>query len=321
MFWTTNADYRLATATADGEDLTAILGGEGSSGVDSGPVPELFTSISSSPDGERLAFAASVEDEPTGPDLGGDVFTAAPDGSDVQQLTDLGDVSSPVWSPDGGRIVFSRTRTGPKVRGLAAALFSVDADGENLRQLTEFEGRQLDRPGSFSPDGRRLAFSRALVSSSRRFGLVFDPEIKLLDISSMAVTDLIDDALDPAYSPDGEQLVFASVRDRNGRLTYGESTKIAAELYVSRSDGSQPRRLTTTRALNESSPVWSSDGERIAFQRGKEIDNAEAMSVRQINPDGSCDSLILGDRPRGSWYASPTWIDLARERGLGAVNC
>jgi len=68
---------------------------------------------------------------------------------------------------------------------------------------------------------------------------------------------------DPAWSPDGQQIVFAS--DRAG----GSG---APELYVMDADGSRVRRLTRTvhdrdnwRANYE--PAWSPDASRIAFVR------------------------------------------------------
>ena len=57
---------------------------------------------------------------------------------------------------------------------------------------------------------------------------------------------------DPAWSPDGKRIAFASERDGN------------REIYVMNADGTNPVRLTNVAAY-DSGPAWSPDGERIAF--------------------------------------------------------
>jgi Tol biopolymer transport system component len=72
-------------------------------------------------------------------------------------------------------------------------------------------------------------------------------------------------ATDPAFSPDGSRIAYASARDRNGTLNYGEISTIATELYVMDADGDNRRRLTHTRNVDELSPSWSPTGTTIAY--------------------------------------------------------
>lgn len=58
-----------------------------------------------------------------------------------------------------------------------------------------------------------------------------------------------------APPPDGTRLAFTS--DRDGQI----------DVYVTAADGSAPRRLTTDPG-GDSSPTWSPDGRRLAFERG-----------------------------------------------------
>jgi len=64
--------------------------------------------------------------------------------------------------------------------------------------------------------------------------------------------------LQPAWSPDGASIAFASKRD--GRW----------HIYVMHADGTGARRLTGT-AQDDSHPTWSPDGRRIAFARAGDL--------------------------------------------------
>lgn len=64
--------------------------------------------------------------------------------------------------------------------------------------------------------------------------------------------------IEPAWSPDGRSIAFASKRD--GR----------SHIYVMRADGTQSRRLTQS-SEDDAHPTWSPDGRRIAFARGGEV--------------------------------------------------
>jgi TolB protein len=64
--------------------------------------------------------------------------------------------------------------------------------------------------------------------------------------------------LQPAWSPDGQSIAFASKRD-------GPS-----HIYVMRADGTGVRRLTSGPS-DDSSPTWSPDGRRIVFAREGEL--------------------------------------------------
>ena len=96
---------------------------------------------------------------------------------------------------------------------------------------------------------------------------------------------------DPAWSPDGGRLAFASTRDADNY-----------EIYVMNADGTGQTRLTNDPVV-EYNPAWSPDGRRIAFHsfRGPP---AQYQNLYTMNPDGSGVERITQTQ-RNDW--NPAW--------------
>jgi dipeptidyl aminopeptidase/acylaminoacyl peptidase len=100
--------------------------------------------------------------------------------------------------------------------------------------------------------------------------------------------------------PDGV-LVFESDRDGNG------------EIYAKRADGGPVRRLTRTPA-DERNPVWSHDGQRIAFVSARDgndelyVMNADGTGVARLTRNPGTD-----DNP--GWSIDDRRIAYSSERG------
>lgn len=89
-----------------------------------------------SPDGTRIAFVGHAEPG---------IWVMDSDGTDAVRLTDARGQTAdrdPVWSSDGSHIVFSRQIASHPVA--RHALFVVQADGSELRQLTHPTGEESD---------------------------------------------------------------------------------------------------------------------------------------------------------------------------------
>jgi len=258
-----------------------------------------------SPDGRRLAFTGESG-------LGYrqiNIWTVDADGGGLRRATRTGDALWPLWAPDGRSIVYARLedpgRNADGSREYPSSLWAVDPDGANPRRLTDPAAGVTERPWSFASDGSRLAITRARLPALERRSE--KTRIVLVNLDGSGERELRGTGTDPGFSPDGSRIAYASARDRNGTLDYGDLSTVATELYVMDADGSDRRRLTRTRRVDELAPSWSPAGTTLAYTRGRPYQNAEVYSTWQVNPDGSCPAALLAGRPRGAWYASPVW--------------
>lgn len=115
-----------------------------------------------SPDGSEVAFAGQADRAGGGRKY--EIFVMNADGTNVRQVTDTanGDESyAPDWSPDGGRIAFSRwhyevSESGSRNRW--SDVFTVGADGSDLRRITNAASFENAEAPAYSPDGTKIVY-------------------------------------------------------------------------------------------------------------------------------------------------------------------
>ena len=191
-----------------------------------------------SPDGARIAFAASRKTDPGR----GRVVVMDADGQNRQVIVALaGDryVFDPAWSPDGTQIAFCVTR------GRNKRIWVVGADGSNLTRLTP-TGRKACYP-DWSPDGTRIAFTLQ-TSRTRSAIATMAPDGSDRELVVPRGTNIW-----PSWSPDGAMIAFARADD---------------VFIVDVATGSRTRVTNTPRRF-EFQPIFSPDGLQVAFTRAK----------------------------------------------------
>lgn len=258
-------------------------------------LPTSWFIYSWSPDGSQF-LATDFHDERGF----GEIVTIQLASNQITQLTqnEVADMR-PVWSPDGQQIAY--------LSGYPDAdLMVMNADGSNPKQLTEGLKISLEVQPHWSPDGTQIAF----VSSVE--GRFEASEIYLINTDGSnlrQLTTLGDTTFDPRWSPDGKRLVFWGFSDD----AYDEAgTFTGADIFVINTDGSELTNLTDHLGLN-AQPVWSPDGEWIAFTSSRiwENENGRGRSgIFIMRPDGSDLQMLTNEPPiieGGSSFTNPVW--------------
>src|SRR5947199_380957 len=185
---------------------------------------DFATGASYSPDGSRLLFSASQNDNT-------DVYVAQADGSGARRITEARGIDiSASWSPDGKRVAFVSERAG------TPQIYTMAADGSDVRRIT-FQGNYNQEP-AWSPKGDLIAFS------GRDEHRIFD--LYTVAVEGGKVTRLTQNQgtnEKPSWAPNGRYLLYSSTR--GGKR----------QLWETQPDGSNQRAVTSER-MGASDPAW-----------------------------------------------------------------
>jgi Tol biopolymer transport system component len=215
--WT--GPYGIATMHADGSGLNRLT----EERHDSSPA--------FSADGSLVAF-----------DRGGSIYVIGVDGTGLRQVTEDhgGKDRQPTFTPDGQRIVFTRTYTSRTTGHQTSGLYVVPIGGGQISAF--LDGRSAEADPTFSPNGKLLAYNDeqflvlADADGSHRRRLIGHERTS---------------GEDPAFSPDSRYLACLTV-------TIGHPG--VEEAIVVTSLGSRPRLLGTVAAAGSELEGGSSLG-------------------------------------------------------------
>ncbi len=203
--WKLYETFDIYTAEPDGSNLRKMTN-----------TPGYDAEATVSPVGDKIVFTSTRTGDP-------EIYTMNLDGSEQTQLTfQKGYDGGPFFSLDGTKIVFRASR--PKtekdfadyndlvqnglVRPTALELYVMDADGKNMKQVTDF-GKASFAP-FFFPDAKRIIFSSNLNSKSARNFDLYMVNVDGTGLEQITFFEAFDGF--PMFTRDGKKLVFASNR-------------------------------------------------------------------------------------------------------------
>ena len=263
-----------------------------------------------SPDGRWIVYnVAEPSYDPA--KAASDLWIVAPDGSSPpKRLTATRETESgAAWSPDSRRLAFSARRDGDA----AEQIYVIDAAGGEARRITTVAtGASGAR---WRPDGKAVLFESSVKPSGpadKSTARAFDampirywntwldgsrPHVFVQDVDGgatasdwLAATKLAGMAgfdgvytgdgatrtLQPTWTPDGQEILFAASTNRDAMMR----ETVSAAIYRMKA-GAEPRRVTAPGA-NVTEPTFSPDGKSLIVKHEKEPANGRLYSLTRL---------------------------------------
>jgi Tol biopolymer transport system component len=258
------------------------------------------------------------------------LFSARPDGSGVQQLTEFADSDAvnAAWSPDGRKIAFLRYWPQQGTRGERSHLYTMNADGSGQHDF----GRKFRFSPAWLPDGKHLLTLRNLhyVILDTATGGARDAGIPGAGVNTSPCMLGRDGVAFLADTPSGRAIFVGRIGGGPGslkRITPWEKiadkidcspdgTRVAfstpdfgppqsANVFTIGVDGTGLRQLTHDRGgkINNGLDSYSPDGKKIAFVSNRSgtyqisVMNTDGTHVTQVTRDAEAHLAAWGTHP------------------------
>ncbi len=230
--------------------------------------------------------------------------------SNIRQVTfasmGLKQAGEGYFSPDGRTIIFQAVPDGQEHYQIYTLVL-----GDSTPKMVS-TGKGECTCAYFRPDGRKIMFASSHLdprlkdganpappqgaSGSGKYTWHKNPHMDIFEADPdgsnlKRLTDADGYDAEGSYSPDGQQIVFAS--DRTGSM----------EIYLMKADGTDVRRLTETNEVYNGGPFISPDGKRIIYRADPQ--EKDYLQVFMMDIDGG-NRVQLTDEPRVVNWA-PFW--------------
>lgn len=223
--------------------------------------------------------------------LSGSVSAQTPGGRElpVRVIPNLGEAAEFYFSPDSRSLIGNAKRAGDATH----RVYTTTLDGSKIVRIND---RGEDACSFYFPDGKRLLWTSTRDHLDMPKGNWSDPkaypegaELYQSDLDGNNVKRLTSNDVydaEAAVSPDGRWIVFG--RDLAGKM----------DLWVMKSDGTDPKQITFTDEWQEGGAQFLPDSETIVTRAWKREDQAQRMMPMQIftlKRDGSARKQITNE--------------------------
>ena len=221
-----------------------------------------YSSLKFSPDGSRLAML--VTEGPRG-----DIWVSDEHGEAMTRLTfGGGSYSKPIWTPDGQFVVFG---------SLGSGILWTRADGSG-EPLALTRSQMLQRPNSFTPDGKWLAYTQTESGGTGRTWIL-PVENHGGQLQAGRPNPLLSfDEANAIISPDGRWVAYLS--NQSGRI------EVYVRAFLKPKTGSGKWQVSEGGGGDS---IWLQDGRELLYRQGGRI---MAVSYRVVG------DVFVPEKPR-----------------------